>query len=192
MGKKARLLLVGFVAVSTKRQAGGKGGTARVLPAAPLIYLPTCLIAAQKGCSSAAPGWATRGVFSSPLHWFQPAPQIKRGEAFLLHALCMHACASAVLHLCWKCMHLHQKQCMHPRQCHAAGMTAACTCISSHACTYTDALWLPLQQCMHLHRHHAAPTAAMHAPTSCCSHCSNACISIRSNAPTISYLFPGQ
>lgn len=95
------------MAVSTKRQAGDEGDTARVFPASPLIYLPTCLIAAQKGRGSAAPGRATRGVLSSPLHWFQPAPQTKWDEAFPLRALRVNAYASAVLHPHWQqCMQL--------------------------------------------------------------------------------------
>lgn len=79
---------------------------------------------------------------------------------------------------------------MHPCQCHVAGMAAVCTCISSHICTYTNVTWLPLQQCMHLHQHHAAPTAVMHASTSGAMHLlfptyfhgSNICTCINSNA----------
>lgn len=79
---------------------------------------------------------------------------------------------------------------MHPSQCHAAGMAAVCTRISSHACPYTNVTWLPVQQCMHLHQHHAAPTAVMHASTSGAVHLlfptyfhgSNICTCINSNA----------
>lgn len=48
------------------------------------------------------------------------------------------------------------------------------------------------QPCLPIHQCYVAPSAAVHAPTPtpCCSHCSNACIYIRSSAPTISYLFP--
>lgn len=55
-----RLLLVGAVAGSTKGLAGGEGGMARRFPP---TYLPTCLIAGEKGCKKAAVGRMTQGSF---------------------------------------------------------------------------------------------------------------------------------
>lgn len=82
---------------------------------------------------------------------------------------------------------------------HAAVLTLRCThgrnaSMSMPCSWHGSSVYLYQQPHLHIHQCYVAPIAAVHAPTPtpCCSHCSNACIYIRSNAPTISYLFPCQ